>query len=73
MQLFSKIWKTGIATEVLETVDPVAVEIGRALDTVIKRSAEYNEHRRKETGAKAAIVAAAKQIAPVARVTPAGN
>jgi hypothetical protein len=48
-------------------------EIGRALDTVIKRSAEYNEHRRKETSAKAAIVAAAKQIAPVARVTPAGN
>ena len=37
MLLFSKIWKTGIATEVLHTGDPDAVEIGRALDSRIKR------------------------------------
>ncbi len=36
MLLFSKIWKTGIATEVLQTGDPTAVEIGRALDDRIK-------------------------------------
>jgi hypothetical protein len=38
-------------------------EISRALATLDKRSAEYNERRRKETGAKASIVAAAR--APV--------
>jgi Ni,Fe-hydrogenase III small subunit len=37
MQLFSKIWKTGISTEVLEAADPVALEIGRALEGRIKR------------------------------------
>lgn len=37
MLLFSKIWKTGIATEVLQTGDPTAVEIGRALEQRIKR------------------------------------
>ncbi len=37
MQLFSKIWKTGIATEVLQTADPDAVEIGRALERRITR------------------------------------
>ena len=37
MLLFSKIWKTGIATQLLETVDPVAVEIGRDLDRAVKR------------------------------------
>lgn len=35
--LVSKIWKTGIATEVLQTADPAAVEIGRALDQRIRR------------------------------------
>lgn len=37
MQLFSKIWKTGIATELLQTVDPAAVEIGRALEARVKK------------------------------------
>jgi Ni,Fe-hydrogenase III small subunit len=37
MLLFSKIWKTGIATELLETMDPAAVEIGRDLDRAVKR------------------------------------
>lgn len=37
MLLFSKIWKTGIATEMLETGDPAAVAIGRELDQRIKR------------------------------------
>lgn len=37
MQLFSKIWRTGIATEVLRAGDPAAIEIGRELDQRIKR------------------------------------
>ena len=37
MQLFSKIWKTGIVTETLTTADPQAVEIGTALDRRIRR------------------------------------
>jgi Ni,Fe-hydrogenase III small subunit len=37
MLLFSKIWKTGIATELLEAVDPEAVELGRGLDRTVKR------------------------------------
>lgn len=32
MQLFGKIWKTGVATEALGTVDPHAIEIGRAIE-----------------------------------------
>jgi pimeloyl-ACP methyl ester carboxylesterase len=36
-------------------------EIGRALATVTKRSAEHNEQRRREISAKAAILAAARQ------------
>ena len=36
MLLFSKIWKTGIATEVLQTRDPAAVEIGRAIEQRIQ-------------------------------------
>jgi Ni,Fe-hydrogenase III small subunit len=36
MLLFSKIWKAGIATEVLQAGDPAAIEIGRALDQRIK-------------------------------------
>src|SRR3989454_873295 len=37
MLLFSKIWKTGIATEVLGAVDPAAVDIGRRLEARITR------------------------------------
>jgi len=37
MLLFSKIWKTGIATEMLQAGDPAAIEIGRALERRIKR------------------------------------
>ncbi len=37
MQLFSKIWRTGIATEMLQTVDPAAVEIGQALDARVRQ------------------------------------
>ncbi|MGH7555343.1 MAG: NADH-quinone oxidoreductase subunit B family protein [Longimicrobiales bacterium] len=37
MLLFSKIWKTGIATEVLQAGDPAAVEIGRTLEARIRR------------------------------------
>lgn len=35
-QLFAKIWKTGIATEVLQAGDPAAIDIGRALEQRIK-------------------------------------
>ena len=37
MRLFSKIWKTGIATELLEAGDPEAIAIGRALEARIQR------------------------------------
>jgi Ni,Fe-hydrogenase III small subunit len=37
MRLFAKIWRTGIATEVLSAADPEAVEIGRALEDRVKR------------------------------------
>ncbi|MGE5246218.1 MAG: NADH-quinone oxidoreductase subunit B family protein [Betaproteobacteria bacterium] len=37
MQLFSKIRRTGVATEVLQAADPAAVEIGRALEQRVKR------------------------------------
>ena len=37
MQLFWKIWKTGIVTELLQAGDPAAIEIGRALERRIKR------------------------------------
>lgn len=36
MQLMSKIWRTGIATEVLRAANPEAIEIGRALEQRIK-------------------------------------
>jgi Ni,Fe-hydrogenase III small subunit len=36
MLLFSKIWKTGIATEALQAGDPAAIEIGRAIEQRIK-------------------------------------
>ena len=37
MLLFSKIWKTGIVTEILQAGDPASIEIGRALEERIKR------------------------------------
>ena len=37
MQLFAKIWKTGIATRPLETADPDAVEIGKAIERRVQR------------------------------------
>jgi len=37
MRLLSKIWKTGIATELLQAGDPEAIEIGRALEARIQR------------------------------------
>jgi hypothetical protein len=45
-------------------------EIASALNTIIKRSVEHNERRRKEIAAKASIVAAAKQIATAAPAAP---
>lgn len=36
MALFGKIWRTGLATEVLRAVDPAAVEIGREIDRQVK-------------------------------------
>jgi dienelactone hydrolase len=48
-------------------------EIARAVSSMVKRNAEYNERRRKETAAKASILAAAKQAIPVAHINPAGN
>jgi len=48
-------------------------EIASALATLDKRSVEYNERRRKEAGAKASILAAARQSAPDASVTAAGK
>lgn len=36
MLLFSKIWKSGIATEVLQAENPAAVEIGRELERKIR-------------------------------------
>lgn len=41
MLLFSKIWKTGIATEILQPGDPAAVEIGRALELEIPLRRTY--------------------------------
>jgi len=37
MLLLSKIWRTGIATEVLQAGDPNSIEIGRILEQRIKR------------------------------------
>jgi Ni,Fe-hydrogenase III small subunit len=37
MHLFTKIWKTGVATELLRVSDPQAVEIGRALEASVAR------------------------------------
>jgi hypothetical protein len=48
-------------------------EITRALATLDKRSAEYNQRRRKETADKASILAAARQSAPDTSVAAAGK
>ena len=37
MLLFSKIWKTGIATELLEPRDPAAVVVGRDIERAVQR------------------------------------
>ena len=37
MQLFAKIWRTGIVTEALRAADPEAVEIGRAVEARVAR------------------------------------
>ena len=39
MLLFSKIWRTGVVTAVLEAGDPATLEIGRVLEERIKRLA----------------------------------
>jgi hypothetical protein len=46
-------------------------EIARAVGTLVKRNVEYNERRRKEAGAKASILAAARQPVPEAPAAPA--
>jgi dienelactone hydrolase len=48
-------------------------EIARAIGVMVKRSAEYNEMRRKEAGAKASILAAARQSASDRSVAAAGK
>jgi hypothetical protein len=48
-------------------------EIARALSVIVKRSAEYNELRRKEANAKASILAAARQPLPDPAVVSAGQ
>ncbi len=48
-------------------------EIARALATLVKRNAESNERRRKEAGAKASILAAARQSAPGPSVEAVGK
>jgi hypothetical protein len=47
-------------------------EIARAVSTIVRRSAEYNERRQKETNAKPAIAAAARQPVPDTRAAPGG-
>jgi len=47
-------------------------EIARAVSTIVRRSAEYNERRRKETNAKPGIAAAARQPALDSRAAPGG-
>jgi dienelactone hydrolase len=48
-------------------------EIVRAVGTIVKRNAEYNERRQKEVNAKAGIVAAARQPAPDFSAAPGRN
>jgi hypothetical protein len=48
-------------------------EIARAVSTIVRRNAEYNERRRKEISAKASIVAAARQAASDSGAARGGN
>jgi hypothetical protein len=48
-------------------------DIARAIGTIVKRNAEYNELRRKEANAKASILAAARLPASDASVAAAGK
>jgi hypothetical protein len=48
-------------------------EIARAVSTMVKRNAEYNERRQKEIKAKASIVAAARQPTPDSGTAPGRN
>jgi hypothetical protein len=48
-------------------------EIARAVGTVVKHNVETNERTRKEAGAKASILAAARQSAPDSSVAAAGK
>jgi hypothetical protein len=48
-------------------------EIARAVSTLVKRNAEYNERRHKEASAKASILAAARQPVPDPSVETAGK
>lgn len=48
-------------------------EIARAVSTIVKRNAEYNERRQKEVNAKAGIVAAARQPVPDSSAAPGRN
>jgi hypothetical protein len=48
-------------------------EIARAVGTLVKRNFEYNERRRREAGAKASILAAARQGVPDPSVATAGK
>jgi hypothetical protein len=48
-------------------------EIARAVGTLVKRNVEYNERRHREAGAKASILAAARQAAPDPSLATAGK
>jgi len=48
-------------------------EIARAVSTIVKRNAEYNERRRKEIDAKASIVAGARQAVRDSGAVPGRN
>jgi hypothetical protein len=47
-------------------------EIARAVSTIVKRTAEYNERRRMETNARPGIAAMARQPVPDSRAAPGG-
>jgi hypothetical protein len=47
-------------------------EIARAVSTIVKRTAEYNERRRMETNARPGIAATARQPVPDSRAAPGG-
>jgi hypothetical protein len=59
------------AALLVATTAPIAG--ARALSTMVKRNAEYNERRQKEIKAKASIVAAARQPTPDSGTAPGRN